>query len=151
MNKNFSDLKIEKKLNEFLQNNKEIFININTLTKGLSIPKNLLQDPNTTLKISYFYNGELKITSKKITTLLNFNGLDFHCSIPLSAIWGIYTTKEDMFLIKENIPDTIKEQITLTKVKIKEEEEEDKISLKSSKENIKKTKVTKINHLKLIK
>lgn len=72
--------------------------------EGVIVPEKYAEQSSLTLKLSYYFRGNLELTEDLITTELRFDGNYFTCSVPLDAVWGCTTLANKNFLWPENIP-----------------------------------------------
>ena len=90
-----------------LEEDDYILVHLNPAKEDLTIPDSYRSLPTVTLKLSYGFPGELKITDKSIKADLLFDGEQFSCELPFDAIWGCSTSKGRNYIWPESInPDS---------------------------------------------
>jgi len=136
-----------------------VFVNINSKTPGVELPKDLMQQTSVTLKLSYLFHGEISYTVENITAYLKFSGEYFKCEIPWLSIWGMSNAEGKNQVWTDEIPKEVIVELYANKFKEmasslfgkknREEEEQQQTATEATDTTVAKPK--KSGHLKLIK
>lgn len=91
-----------------IENSEYLLVHLNPSAKGVCVPKNYLNQPTLTLKISSAHNTELSIDPERIIAELIFNGYLSKCTIPLESVWGCTTVQNENIVWPEDLaPETL--------------------------------------------
>lgn len=81
-----------------------VIIHVDTSVEGLILPEYLLKETSVTLKLSRYFKGGIEVGPEIIQTNLSFNKEYFPCTIPLKAIWGASSQKNENIIWPDSTP-----------------------------------------------
>jgi hypothetical protein len=81
-----------------------MIVQVNPAVAGVILPDHLKKESTITLKLSKLFSGGMEITPEKIEANLSFNKQYFCCVIPLDAIWGAVSIKNEVTVWPESAP-----------------------------------------------
>jgi len=71
---------------------------------GVVLPPYLLFSDHVKLSVSRAVEQKVKVTQKKVTANLSFDGEPFSVTIPMNAIYGVYASVDDMVSFNDCLP-----------------------------------------------
>lgn len=112
----FKNKQKEKLLDEWLQELDHVLIHLDSRRDGVIVPEDYANNPTLTLKISYNFQGQIKLTEKEVTAFLKFSGSYVECHLPWTAIWGITGSDERNKIWSEDVPKELLVQMAKQKL-----------------------------------
>ena len=94
----------KKKHFELLLEQDHVLLHLDSRKSGVTVPKNLANNPALSLKVSRLFQGEMTFDNKSIVAYLRFNGEYFRCEIPWESIWGMSSASAEQKIWQQDSP-----------------------------------------------
>ena len=110
-------------------------LHLDARNNDVIVPEHLKSNAALTLKISYLFQGQLKVSAAGIDAYLRFSGNYFQCIIPWEAIWGVSGESGEQRIWPESLPQDLLAQLDSLSNAEEPRQERDRTAADAKKEN----------------
>lgn len=100
-----------RELRKYFSRHGRIYIVVNTTGDDVLVPEHLRGDPALRLVLNVRMPQHIHIGDEALESDFSFSGSEFHCVIPMYAIWAAYIPEQQLengILWENDVPETIR-------------------------------------------